>query len=138
MSKSIATTVLIAIAILEGSSAFAPLPASRANSALNAESGRREMLGDLAKVFGAGAIAVGTGQISGEQSSQLIAGLDNPALGNFRGKYKGQQFIPGKGMRNNEELIAGLDNPALGNFRGKYKGQQFIPGKGMRNQEEIA
>ena len=35
---------------------------------------------------------------------ELVAGLNNPALGSFRGKFKGQSFTPGKGMRNTEEI----------------------------------
>jgi hypothetical protein len=34
---------------------------------------------------------------------ELIAGLTNPAGGNFRGKFKGQSFTPGKGMRNKSD-----------------------------------
>mmetsp|Transcript_9976 Transcript_9976/g.11066 ORF Transcript_9976/g.11066 Transcript_9976/m.11066 type:complete len:141 (+) Transcript_9976:20-442(+) len=140
MTKSIISSALVAIAILEGSAAFTPSSISsvRPTTTLNAESGRRELLGNFAKVLGAGAIAVGTGQNPMNQSPDLLAGLENPALGSFRGKYKGQSFQPGKGMRNSEELVAGLENPALGSFRGKYKGQSFQPGKGMRNSEELA
>jgi hypothetical protein len=68
---------------------------------------------------------------------ELIAGLQNPALGNFRGNAKGKSFIPGRGMRaHDEELVAGLQNPALGNFRGNAKGKSFIPGRGMRNKSD--
>mmetsp|Transcript_21557 Transcript_21557/g.32315 ORF Transcript_21557/g.32315 Transcript_21557/m.32315 type:complete len:140 (-) Transcript_21557:69-488(-) len=138
MTKSILTSAFLAIALLEGSYAFAPQTTPvRSATALNAESGRRELLGDLAKVLGAGALAVGGSQIPGSPGPELLAGLENPALGSFRGKYKGQSFTPGKGLRNNEELVAGLENPALGSFRGKYKGQSFTPGKGLRKNEEV-
>ena len=51
-----------------------------------------------------------------------------------------QAFIPGKGLRNNEEfetLVSGLSNPASATFKGRTptKGQ-FTPGKGLRNTEE--
>ena len=132
------TSTLVAVTLLKGTNAFAPQTSVRSDTALNAESGRRELLSDFAKVIGAGAIAVGTSQIPGEQSPELLAGLQNPALGSFRGKFKGQSFTPGKGMRDSEELVAGLQNPALGSFRGKFKGQSFTPGKGMRDSEELA
>ena len=140
MSTKIATSALLAAAILNGAAAFAPAPVQRnacTGTSLHAESGRREMLGNFAKALGAaGAIAVGATQ-SAENSPELLAGLTNPAGANFRGHSKGQSFTPGKGMRaHDDELIAGLTNPAGGNFRGKFKGQSFTPGKGMRNKSD--
>jgi len=71
-----------------------------------------------------------------DHEDQLIAGLTNPAMNNFRGKFKGQSFKPGQGMRGHEDqLIAGLTNPAMNNFRGKFKGQSFKPGQGMRDHD---
>ncbi len=34
---------------------------------------------------------------------ELMAGLTNPAQESWRGKYKGQSFTPGKGMRNKSD-----------------------------------
>ena len=39
------------------------------------------------------------------QEEELIAGLTNPAQESWRGKYKGQSFTPGKGMRARNEDI---------------------------------
>ena len=54
--------------------------------------------------------------------------------------FRLQAFIPGKGLRNNEEfgtLVSGLSNPASATFKGRKptKGQ-FTPGKGLHNTEE--
>merc|ERR1712087_262521 len=102
---------------------------------------RRTAFGDIAKAIGGAAALAGIwAEFSVNNESELVAGLTNPAGGNFRGKFKGQSFTPGKGMRDNmsfDELTAGLSNPAGENFRGKFKGQSFTPGKGMRNRSSF-
>ena len=66
---------------------------------------------------------------------------NNPALETFKGR-KGTKgaFIPGKGLRNNEEYdrLMAASNPALQTFKGS-KGTKgaFIPGKGLRNNESF-
>ena len=87
MSKQIVATVLVAAALFDGTSAFAPAQNNaRVVTSLNSESGRRELLGNFAKALGAaGAIAIGADQSAGN-GSELLAGLQNPALGSFRGK----------------------------------------------------
>uniref|UniRef100_A0A7S3PYD6 Uncharacterized protein n=2 Tax=Chaetoceros debilis TaxID=122233 RepID=A0A7S3PYD6_9STRA len=148
MSKKIFATALVAAATLETTSAFAPatISGSRASTGLNAETDRREILGNFAKALGAGAFAFGANQSNGE-SSQLLAGLTNPAQeswrgsskgkSSWRGSSKGSSFTPGKGMRaHDDELIAGLTNPAQSSWRGSSKGSSFTPGKGMRAHDD--
>ena len=136
MTKNLVISALAAAALIEGCTAFAPVQnCDRSTTSLNAE--RREVLGNFAKILGAGAIIGGTTQ-SSNNAPELLAGLTNPAQESWRGKYKGQSFTPGKGMRNHEDLMAGLTNPAQESWRGKYKGQSFTPGKGMRNHEDLA
>ena len=98
------TSTLLAAALFEGSSAFVSTQGDlRLGTTLNAESGRREVLGNFAKVLGAGALFTGVTQ-SSTGGEELLAGLTNPAQESWRGKYKGQSFTPGKGMRNHEDL----------------------------------
>jgi hypothetical protein len=86
MPNNIIVSTLALAAIIEGSSAFAPAQSNaRVGTSLNAESSRRDMLGNFAKVLGAGAIAVGSNQ-SIENAPQLLAGLTNPAQESWRGK----------------------------------------------------
>ena len=81
------------------------------------------MLGSIGLALGGIAAAAAASQ----EGPTLLAGLTNPALETFKGpRGKGQQFIPGKGLRDHEELLAGLKNPALETFKGpRGKGQQF-------------
>jgi hypothetical protein len=143
MNKAIFASAVGLVALIEPGTAFAPVSNTnvRVNTELAATSDRRELLGNLAKALGGVAAAAGASQqFIGDQSPTLLAGLQNPAGGNFRGKFKGQSFTPGKGMREHESfdtLTAGLQNPAGGNFRGKFKGQSFTPGKGMRDHESF-
>ena len=88
MPKKIITSALLAAALVEGATAFAPAQQSaRVATDLNAESGRREILGDFAKVLGAGALAIG-GANQADQGSELLAGLTNPAQESWRGKVR--------------------------------------------------
>eukprot|EP00559_Dactyliosolen_fragilissimus_P002103 CAMPEP_0184871560 /NCGR_PEP_ID=MMETSP0580-20130426/40787_1 /TAXON_ID=1118495 /ORGANISM="Dactyliosolen fragilissimus" /LENGTH=144 /DNA_ID=CAMNT_0027374231 /DNA_START=115 /DNA_END=549 /DNA_ORIENTATION=- len=136
MTRIIVTSVVAAAVIFDNSSAFSPnVSNTRTNTAISSTPDRREILGNFAKALSAGAlVSGGVSELSLKDQPELLAGLSNPALGSFRGKFKGQSFQPGKGMRaHDDELIAGLSNPALGSFRGKFKGQSFQPGKGMRD-----
>ena len=73
------------------------------------------MLGSIGLALGGIAAAAAASQ----EGPTLLAGLTNPALETFKGpRGKGQQFIPGKGLRDHEELLAGLKNPALETFKG--------------------
>uniref|UniRef100_A0A7S1U3U6 Uncharacterized protein n=1 Tax=Phaeomonas parva TaxID=124430 RepID=A0A7S1U3U6_9STRA len=60
----------------------------------------------------------------------------------FEGKApKGQQFTPGKGLREHEAYEVAMPKGVRNGFEGKApKGQQFTPGKGLREHEayEIA
>jgi hypothetical protein len=127
------TSALALLALVSSASAFQSVAPKQASSStqLHAES-RREALGAIG-------IALGGLMFGAEPSN---AGLDNPALQTFKGRKRTKgAFIPGKGLRNQEDfdsLVAGLQNPALQTFKGgkKTKGA-FIPGKGLRNQEDF-
>ena len=86
MPSKIIVSTLVAVAAIEGCTAFAPAQSNaRVVTSLNAESSRRDMLGDFAKLLGAGAIAAGAGY-SSESAPELLAGLTNPAQESWRGK----------------------------------------------------
>eukprot|EP00594_Rhizosolenia_setigera_P011454 CAMPEP_0178955192 /NCGR_PEP_ID=MMETSP0789-20121207/9454_1 /TAXON_ID=3005 /ORGANISM="Rhizosolenia setigera, Strain CCMP 1694" /LENGTH=99 /DNA_ID=CAMNT_0020636767 /DNA_START=85 /DNA_END=380 /DNA_ORIENTATION=+ len=59
--------------------------------------------------FFAGAAAAAAAAITGvavlPQENNLLISASNPATGQFRGKYKGESFVPGRGMRNREEVL---------------------------------
>ena len=105
MTKALITSALIAATVIDSSSAFISqgFAPGRVGTQLQAETGRREMLGNFAKVLGAGAVAAST-MNSPKTEPELIAGLTNPALKSFRGNAKGQSFIPGKGMRSRQSF----------------------------------
>jgi hypothetical protein len=93
MPNKIIVSTLVAAAIIEGSTAFAPAQNyARVGTSLNAESSRRDMLGNFAKALGAGALAVGANQ-SSDNAPELLAGLTNPALGSFRGQVSKLNMI---------------------------------------------
>jgi hypothetical protein len=98
---------------------------------LHAESSRREVMGAIGA-------ALGAGLLSFPQSSFAA---NNPALETLKSRKPTKQaFIPGKGLRNNEEFdhLMAVNNPALQTFKGRKPTKQaFIPGKGLRNNEEF-
>jgi hypothetical protein len=125
MTKFLSSAFLLASLACSGE-AFAPISQARTSQTeLGATLDRRNLLGAIGVAIG-GAL-VGTNP----------ADASNPALETFKGgkKTKGS-FIPGKGIRLQEENLI-TSNPALETFKGgkKTKGS-FIPGKGIRQQEE--
>merc|ERR1712157_475728 len=101
---------IILISVLSYSSAFAPSITRNANTVLNSVSDRRSAFESIGKALCGAAVVAGAAQL--QTTEILTAGLKNPAGESWRGKYKGQQYIPGKGLRNNESFQAGLKNPA--------------------------
>ena len=88
MQSKIVASAFVAAAIIDGSSAFTSSQnrARVGTITLNAEAGRRELLGNFAKALGAaGAIAVGADKADGN-NAELLAGLTNPAQESWRGK----------------------------------------------------
>ena len=100
----ISTSFALTAAIVTPVTAFVPSTGSqRAGFALSAE--RRNALGDIVKICGvASMLSFGAYQLETSQKFELVAGLNNPALETFKNKGKGQSYIPGRGMRNNENL----------------------------------
>eukprot|EP00593_Proboscia_inermis_P000158 CAMPEP_0171293968 /NCGR_PEP_ID=MMETSP0816-20121228/2352_1 /TAXON_ID=420281 /ORGANISM="Proboscia inermis, Strain CCAP1064/1" /LENGTH=87 /DNA_ID=CAMNT_0011765341 /DNA_START=45 /DNA_END=305 /DNA_ORIENTATION=+ len=87
MMKNIVSTLAVAAAVIGVACAFIPAQTSpNTCTALSAESGRRDMLANFAKVLGAGVIAVTTSQ-SPIAEPELMAGLTNPAGAAWRGKF---------------------------------------------------
>ena len=123
------TSILAVLAFSSSTCAFmqnaTPKPVT---TELYAES-RREALGSIGLALG------------GLMFPQVSLAASNPALQTFKGS-KGTKgaFIPGKGLRNNEdfEALMAANNPALETFKGR-KGTKgaFIPGKGLRNNESF-
>eukprot|EP00588_Corethron_pennatum_P016291 CAMPEP_0194302388 /NCGR_PEP_ID=MMETSP0171-20130528/104_1 /TAXON_ID=218684 /ORGANISM="Corethron pennatum, Strain L29A3" /LENGTH=131 /DNA_ID=CAMNT_0039052741 /DNA_START=32 /DNA_END=423 /DNA_ORIENTATION=- len=126
---------LVVAAVLVGTASAFNSPISPAAPRLSSTSisatsdDRRQVLGTIFGTVLGGVAAVNTvgNQFAQDEDAVLLAGLTNPAGQAWRGKFKGQQFTPGKGLRAHDELVAGLTNPAGQAWRGKFKGQQFTP-----------
>ena len=99
--KKLIGTAFVAAANLRNSVAFSPVTGSqRSSTAIGATFDRRELLGNFVKAIGtSAAVAAGIVKIDEDAQPILLAGLTNPAGASFRGKFKGQSFTPGKGMR---------------------------------------
>eukprot|EP00587_Corethron_hystrix_P011816 CAMPEP_0113306638 /NCGR_PEP_ID=MMETSP0010_2-20120614/5811_1 /TAXON_ID=216773 ORGANISM="Corethron hystrix, Strain 308" /NCGR_SAMPLE_ID=MMETSP0010_2 /ASSEMBLY_ACC=CAM_ASM_000155 /LENGTH=124 /DNA_ID=CAMNT_0000161349 /DNA_START=104 /DNA_END=474 /DNA_ORIENTATION=+ /assembly_acc=CAM_ASM_000155 len=124
MAKS---TCLIFAALATGSvSAFytsvAPLVSPRlSTTAVSAtDDSRREAFGVIAGILG-GVVAAPGAAFAQQFSSEnfiIISKLQNPAAESWKGKFKGQQYTPGKGLRAHDELVAKLQNPAAESWKG--------------------
>ena len=131
--KASAIAVLAATVAIDQTTAFAPSTGTRQVTSLSATSDRREVIGNIAKVFG-GAIAV---------AADPAFAASNPALQTFKtGPKRGGDgtFKPGKGMRERMEFdeLVSASNPALQTFKtGPKRGGDgtFKPGKGMRSRD---
>jgi hypothetical protein len=123
------TSTIALLALVSSASAFQSVAPKQAFSStqLHAES-RRAALGAIG-------IALGGLMFGAEPSN---AGLQNPALQTFKGgkKTKGA-FIPGKGLRNQEDFDT-LVADALQTMRERQRtGPRGPPGRGIRNTMEF-
>jgi hypothetical protein len=93
MAKQIFLSCFVVGALFNVAVAFAPNQSNpRGVSSLKAESGRRDLLENLAKTLGMGAIAaVGVSESNGSHD-ELLAKLKNPAQDSWKGKVGAEVF----------------------------------------------
>lgn len=94
MAKQICLSCFVVAALFNCAVSFAPNQNNhRGLSVLKAESGRRDLLENLAKTLGMGAIAAVSANQSSGSDYELLAKLKNPAQDSWKGKVGATIFI---------------------------------------------